>query len=175
MKNKYLIAKTALIYTLCVLLSGCCSALKQNVQDCAGSTPVVNNAVEKELLAAAKSIEGSLALLARSQEQNQVPLLNTAPLLTPEGGMSGTVDIDWTGPIEPLVGKLAEMTDYKLKVLGNQPGIPVIVSISQSNAIIADILKNAGMQAGKRVNIVVFPANRVIELRYATVGVTPAG
>ncbi len=126
--------------------------------------------VEQELLAAAKTIETSLALLARTQEESNVPLLNTAPLITPEGGMSGTVDVDWTGPIEPLVRKLADMTDYKLKILGNTPSIPIIVSISQDNAVIADIMKNAGMQAGKRANIVVFPANRVIELRYAKMG-----
>jgi defect-in-organelle-trafficking protein DotD len=62
------------------------------------------------------------------------------------------------------------MSDYKLKILGNAPAIPIIISISQNRAVIADILKNAGMQAGKRANIVVFPANRVIEIRYANVG-----
>lgn len=172
MKNKYLTAITAIL--ICGTLTGCGSALKKNIQTSAGTVPI-NSTVEKELLTAAKSVQSSLALLARTQEQNHVPLLNTAPLLTPEGGMSGTVDIDWTGPIEPLVQKLAEMTEYKVKVLGTEPGIPVIVSIAQNNAIIADILKNAGMQAGKRANIVVFPANRVIELRYASVGTNMNG
>ena len=50
--------------------------------------------------------------------------------------------------------------------MGTPTPIPIIVSITQSKAIVADILKNASLQAGKRVNIVVFPANRVIELRY---------
>ncbi len=135
----------------------------------AASVPM-NSAVEQELMQAARSVESSLALLASAQEQANVPLLNTAPLLTPEGGMSGTADIDWTGPIEPLIQKIAEMTDYKVKVLGNAPSIPIIISISQNKAILADILKNTGMQAGKRANIVVFPASRVIELRYAKMG-----
>lgn len=154
---------------VCSQLVGCSSALKSNVQSSAAKVPS-NSAVEKELISAAKSIESSLAMLARTQEQQHVPLLNTAPLITPEGGMSGTVDIDWTGPIEPLVRKLAEMTEYKIKVFGNEPGIPIIVSIAQEHAVVADVLKNAGMQAGKRANLVVFPANRVIELRYASVG-----
>lgn len=148
---------------------GCSSALKQNTYTSATKVPY-NSVVEQELITAAKKIETSLALLASAQEESNVPLLNTAPLITPEGGMSGTADIDWTGPIEPLVRKLADLTDYKVKVLGNTPAIPIIVSISEDCAVIADILKNAGMQAGKRANIVVFPANRVIEIRYAKLG-----
>jgi len=154
---------------LCQGLLGCSSALQKNADQNAAKV-ATNSNVEKELINAAKSIEASLALLARTQEENNVPLLNTAPLITPEGGMSGTADIDWTGPIEPLLRKLADMTDYKVKVLGNPPSIPIIVSISQDKTVIADILKNAGMQAGKRANIVVFPANRIIEVRYAAMG-----
>lgn len=150
-------------------LLGCSSALKTNTYTNASKVPY-NSVVEQELVTAAKKIETSLSLLASAQEDNNVPLLNTAPLITPEGGMSGTADIDWTGPIEPLVRKLADMTDYKVKVLGNSPSIPIVVSISQEAAVIADILKNAGMQAGRRANLVVFPANRVIEIRYAKLG-----
>ena len=167
MKNIYLTA--FLCSVLCLNLTGCNSALSKSTDYNTARTPI-NNDIAAELLAAAKSVESSLALLARNQDDSNIPLLNTAPLLTPEGGMSGTADIDWTGPIEPLVRKLADMTDYKLKILGNAPAIPIIVSISQDKAIIADILKNAGMQAGKRANIVVFPANRVIEVRYANIG-----
>lgn len=159
--------------TICIILGinllGCSSALRKNTTANSGKVPY-NSIVEQELVAAAKTIETSLALLAKTQAEENVPLLNTTPLLTPEGGMSGTADVDWTGPIEPLVRKLAQMTDYKIKVLGSAPAIPIIVSISQEKAVIADILKNAGMQAGKRANIVVFPANRVIEIRYAKMG-----
>jgi defect-in-organelle-trafficking protein DotD len=167
MKNIYL--KSIICLVLCSSLPGCNSALSKNTDYNLSKTPI-NNDIAAELVAAAKSIESSLAQLARNQDDNLIPLLNTAPLVTPEGGMSGTADIDWTGPIEPLVRKLADMTDYKIKVLGNAPGIPIIISISQEKAVIADILKNAGMQAGKRANIVVFPANRVIEVRYANMG-----
>lgn len=167
MKNIYLTA--IFCVSFCTNLVGCTSALNGNKATSTAKVPV-DKEVQKELIAAARSIESSLALLARTQADNNVPLLNTIPLITPEGGMGGTADIDWTGPIEPLIRKLADMTDYKLKILGSEPTIPIIVSISQDKAVIADILKNAGMQAGKRANIVVFPANRVIEVRYAAIG-----
>lgn len=158
---------------ICIIIGsnllGCSSALKKNAEANSAKVPY-NSLVEQELVAAAKKIETSLSLLASTQEESNMPLLNTIPLITPEGGMSGTADVDWTGPIEPLVRKLADMTDYKVKVLGSAPSIPIIISISQEDAIIADILKNAGMQAGKRANLVVFPANRVIEIRYAKLG-----
>lgn len=127
-----------------------------------------NKGIEKQLAETAESIERSLALLAMAQETNNPPLINTAPLITPEGGMGGTADIDWTGPLEPLLHKLAELTDYNLKFLGNEPTTPIIISITQNKAVIADIIKNAGLQAGKRANIMVFPANKIIELRYSS-------
>ena len=127
-----------------------------------------NKGLEKQLAETAESIERSLALLAMAQETNNPPLINTAPLITPEGGMGGTADIDWTGPIEPLLHKLADLTDYNLKFLGNDPTTPIIISITQNKAVIADIIKNAGLQAGKRATIMVFPANKIIELRYGS-------
>ena len=147
-----------------VLLCGCSLTKKKPVVDHLSHKN--NQDIEQQLLDTAQSIERSLALLAMSQEANNPPLINTAPLLTPEGGMGGTADIDWTGPIEPLLRKLADLTDYKLKVLGSEPSIPIIVSITQTKAVIADIVKNASLQAGKQANIMIFPANKIIELRY---------
>lgn len=126
----------------------------------------VNNDIGVQLVSSAKLIEKSLATLAASQEINNIPVLNTAPLITQEGGMGGTADIDWTGPIEPLLENIANMTNYSLKIMGNAPPIPIIVSVTQERAIVADILKNACLQVGKRANIIVFPANKIIELRY---------
>jgi defect-in-organelle-trafficking protein DotD len=81
--------------------------------------------------------------------------------------MGGFIDIDWTGPVGPFVEKIAKMTGYRVKTLGNEPAIPVVVSLTVKHAIIAEVLQNASFQAGRRVNILVFPSNRVIEVRYA--------
>jgi defect-in-organelle-trafficking protein DotD len=58
------------------------------------------------------------------------------------------------------------MTDYRLKVLGTEPAIPVLVSITARRGVIAEILQNAAFQAQKRAHVMVFPESRVIELRY---------
>lgn len=144
---------------------GCQPITPQDNGISAGSSVTASSA-ENQLLETATSIEHSLAVLASAQEAKSPPVIRTAPLITREGGMGGTADIDWVGPIAPLLRRVAEMTNYRVKVLGNPPAIPVVVTINAQNTVIADILQNASLQIGQRAQILVFPENRVIELRY---------
>ncbi len=82
-------------------------------------------------------------------------------------GMDALTSVDWSGPIEPLVKQLASAANYRLSVLGTKPGIPVLVTLYKKNTMLADILRDAGYQCGRRATVVVFPESRVIELRYA--------
>ena len=129
--------------------------------------PIQNDrALEQDLLRAAQSIERSLTTLASAQEAKSPPVIRTAALVTPEGGMGGKIDVDWVGPLFPLLNRIAELTHYRIKVLGREPALPIIVTVCQKGAIIADVLQNASFQAGVRAKILVFPENKVIELRY---------
>lgn len=129
--------------------------------------PTCSNAdIQNDLVLAANSIERSLNVLASAQEAESPPVINIAPLITPEGGMGGKVAIDWTGPVAPLIEKIAKMTDYRVKILGNEPAIPIIITINARDTMIAEILQNASFQSGKRAHILVFPNNHVIEVRY---------
>jgi defect-in-organelle-trafficking protein DotD len=122
--------------------------------------------IESQLLNTAQSIEQSLSTLAAAEKAESPPILNTAPLITSEGGMGGKVDVDWTGPIGPLVVKLGTLTNYRVKFLGSEPAIPILVAINAKQTAIADVLQNASLQTGKRAHILVFPASRLIEVRY---------
>jgi len=170
---------TTLIFAITGLLgaSGCSvfrnepceQRLKRSCDECNEEPPeatICNTGVETDLLAAANSIEKSLNTLAAAQEVESPPIINTAPLITPEGGMGGRVDIDWTGPVAPLINKIAKMTDYRVKFLGNEPAIPIVITITAKRTLLAEVLQNASFQAGKRAHILVFPENRVIEVRY---------
>ncbi len=123
--------------------------------------------VEYQLMKSAMSVEDSIRTLAGTQDIFTKNAINTDILVTPQGGMGELASIDWSGPIEPLLEKIGLMTRYRVKVLGPIPPIPVIVSISCRERLIADILKDTGLQAGKRANLVVYPTSRIIELRYA--------
>lgn len=142
------------------LLSGCAA---QAPHSKAHST----EALEQQLLSTAQAVESSLRTLAEAQQQPVTPLIDTAPLLTPQGGMGTATTLDWSGPIEPLLQRIAQMTHYRVKVLGPAPAVPVLISITAEREPIAHVLKNAGLQAGKRAHIVVYPATKVIELRYS--------
>ena len=133
---------------------------------CAKEDPSCIPCVEDQLVLSAKSIEKSLITLAAAEVAESPPILNTAPLVTPEGGMGGLVDIDWTGPVAPLVNKIACLTNYRVKILGNEPAIPIIVTITSKREVVANVLQNASLQAGKRAHILVFPCSRTIEVRY---------
>lgn len=153
----------SILIVMIVLNCGCTKFKQKPNQD---NTLNIESDISEQLVSSARSIEKSLATLAATQETNNIPVLNTIPLITNEGGMGSTADIEWTGPIEPLLEKICSMTNYNLKIMGNAPSIPIIVSITQEKAIIADILKNACLQAANRASVVVFPASKVVELRY---------
>lgn len=129
-------------------------------------TTFASSNIESQLLNTAQSIEQSLSTLAAAEKAESPPILNTAPLITSEGGMGGKVDIDWTGPIGPLIVKLGVLTNYRVKFLGSEPAIPILISINAKQTVIADVLQNASLQTGKRAHILVFPASRLIEVRY---------
>lgn len=150
--------KALLTIPLAILLFGCSQKPSYEVSD-----------IEYQLSQAALSIEDSLRTLAATQQIHAKNAINTDILITPEGGMGGFASIDWSGPIEPLLEKIAEMTRYRVKVLGPIPHIPLIVSISARERMVADILKDAGLQAGQRANLVVYPTSRIIELRYTAI------
>lgn len=122
--------------------------------------------VEAQLLATADSIDAALTTLAAAQKAESQPILNPAPLMTPEGGMGGLIDIDWAGPLGPLVDKIATLTNYRVKFLGTEPAIPILVTITAKRAIVAEVLQNASFQASKRAEVLVFPESHVIEVRY---------
>jgi defect-in-organelle-trafficking protein DotD len=122
--------------------------------------------------------EHSLAEAAFSVSRSMVDLAETAqaahplPTLTPPPspasyGMGGLTTIDWSGPVQPLLKQIANAANYRLRVLGTAPAIPVIVTIYSKNVMLGDALRDVGFQCGRRASVVVYPESRVIELRYA--------
>lgn len=152
--------------TATVLLSSLLAGCGAKTPSATPMVRVVPPQVSEQLIAAAGAIEGSLRQLALTKRTYSLPTINTAPLITPEGGMGGTIDLNWIGPIAPLIKKLSDATDYKIKVLGKTPAIPIVVSIAQKNMVIADVFKDAALQINKRATIMIYPTSRIVELRY---------
>jgi defect-in-organelle-trafficking protein DotD len=125
------------------------------------------NRAEASLAEASYSMSRSIVDLAETaQAAHPLPVL--APPPSPATyGMAGLTTIDWSGPIEPLLKQIAIASNYRLRVLGTSPAIPVLVSVYSKNVMLGDVLRDVGYQGGRRAAVVVYPGSRVIELRYA--------
>lgn len=122
---------------------------------------------ETSLAEASYSVSRAISSLSETAQAAH-PLPDLVPPPNPASyGMAGLTSIDWSGPIEPLLKQIAKVTGYRLCVLGTPPAIPVIVTLYDKNRMIADVLRDAGYQCGRRASVVIFPESRVIELRYA--------
>ena len=146
-----------------ICISGCVSEPKVTIV----SSPTGTRAAETKLADAADSVSKSLRELAEIERATHPQAKLPSPVEPDLIGMGQLASIDWSGPIGPLVKKIADAAHYKVHVLGSNPAIPILVSISAKDTTLADILRDAGFQCGNKATIVVYPASKIIELRYA--------
>jgi defect-in-organelle-trafficking protein DotD len=150
--------KFALILITFLALSACASAPP-------AQRPITGT--EVALSEASYSVSRSIVKLSEIAQASR-PLSVLEPPPNPASyGMGELTSVDWSGPVEPLIKQLANASNYRLRVLGRKPAIPVLVTINSKNTMLADVVRDVGYQCGRRANVVVFPDSRVIELRYA--------
>ena len=125
-----------------------------------------NDIASIQLAEAANSVSRSLIELAKIEQSVLPPdkeLINSAPL-----NLRGTVSVNWPGgPIEPLLQNLVKRMQFKLRILGARPQIPLMVTVSTKNAPLGNMLRDLDYQCGHRARISVLPKERVVELSYA--------
>lgn len=155
-------AKKLATISIIIFLAGCAEPVPPKPDTSVNS----DDAAQVKLAEAAVSVSNSLTELAQMEKA----IHPAAPVPTPPDpnsiGMGQLASVNWTGPIEPLIRKIAGATHYRVRVLGKSPAIPAIVSINAHNIPLADILRDASFQAAKKVDVVLYPRRRIIELRY---------
>ncbi|HAF87666.1 MAG TPA: hypothetical protein DCG13_03795 [Legionellales bacterium] len=122
-----------------------------------------------KLAEAASSISESMYEIAKVEKViypehkgNSKNIPNTYALQT-------RASVDWASPVEELTKKIAHAAHYRFRVLGQEPAIPVLVSLSVKDQNLADILRNIDYQAGSKAMLRVYPKTQVVELRYAKI------
>lgn len=126
-----------------------------------------NDTAAVQLAEAARSVSSSLNEL-KSLEKASSPPIKPLPYPTSSGGLDKIIaSVDWSGPIEPLLQRIAKLAHYKLEIIGRKPAVPILVTISSQNTPLTYIVRNADLQAGVKANIAVYPGIETIELRYA--------
>ncbi|OGT48796.1 MAG: hypothetical protein A3E82_08270 [Gammaproteobacteria bacterium RIFCSPHIGHO2_12_FULL_38_11] len=164
--------KLILLPSLLFLLTSCSSGKKivdLNLQYLpAHSVPVetTNQEAQAQIAEAATAVGQSLQELSAVQMTVHPPQKLQKPFNPKAIGMSKLASVSWTGPVKPLLKKIAQATNYKLRVIGREPNLPVLVSIDVNNKPIADILRNVMYQVVMKANIAVYPKSHTIELRY---------
>jgi len=145
------------------------ACLSLSLEACGPTPPTPPNIsnVDASLSEASYSVSRNISTLSETaQAAHPLPQLDPPP--NPASfGMAGLTSVDWSGPVETLVRQLAKAANYRVRILGTSPAIPVLVTVYDKNMMLADILRDVGYQCGRRATIVVFPDSRVIELRYA--------
>lgn len=144
-----------------VLLVSCTHSIRK---------PPVNNPSDDaniKLAEAAVSVSDSMMEMARVEKVITPPHKDNTLTIPNAFNLQARASVDWSGPIEELTARVAKAAHYKIRVLGNDPSIPILISISAKDKSLAEILRDIDYQAGKKAYIHVYPNSQVIELRYA--------
>ena len=152
----------SMIPLLCIL-AGCAQYQKVDQQLVAEPDPVA-----LRLAAAVDRASTALQTLASvEQARNPGVSIQAAPSAPKE--LRQAVSVDWVGPVEALARSLADRAGYQLQVNGDKPPVPVVVSVQAREKSVIEVLRDLGLQVGRRAEIVVDPDRRIVELNYAPV------
>lgn len=161
-----------LLLPLSILLVGCSSSPRTVKLDLTyvtkGSVPVnsIDKSAQANMAESSTSISHSLQELAAIKQASHPDLRIPNTYNAGELHMTQRTSINWTGPVEPLLKKVAKAGHYKLVVVGAKPVIPVLVAIDKRNKPLADVFHDIRYQVVDKAQILIFPAKNVIELRY---------
>jgi len=100
---------------------------------------------------------------ARSHNVSVDPIVNAPPELM------RAMTIQWVGPADQILKKLAERASYSFLAVGDRPPVPIVVNVDVTNEPVIDLLRNVGLQMGVRGDVKVDSVRRIIELQYAPV------
>ena len=119
-----------------------------------------------KLAEAASSISRSMLEMARVVKDVNPPNKDNVLTIPSAYNLQSRASVDWSGPIQELTAQIAKAAHYRLRVLGREPAVPVLISMNVKDVSLAEILRDIDYQAGKKATIHVYPNSQVVELRY---------
>ncbi len=122
-----------------------------------------------KLAEAANSVSDSMLQMARIEKVITPPNKDNALTIPNAYNLQARASVDWAGPIAELTSRIAKAAHFRLRILGKEPAIPVLISLDIQDESLAEILRDIDYQAGKKAYIHVYPNSQVVELRYAKI------
>ncbi len=120
-----------------------------------------------KLAEAATAVSGSMLEMARVEKVVIPPSADNLQTIPNTRNLATHASVDWSGPIGEVTARITKAANYKLRILGHPPAIPVLISLTTQDKPLAEILRDIDYQAGQKASIHVYPNNQVVELRYA--------
>ncbi|MDD3372030.1 MAG: DotD/TraH family lipoprotein [Alphaproteobacteria bacterium] len=115
---------------------------------------------------AAKALD-TIANIEQQRNPNIPPMQQDISSASP--ALMQPVSLRWSGPIEQVSRILAERAGLRFRSSGRIPGIPLVVNVDAYQQPILHILRDIGLQAGSRADLLVDQNEGVVEVRYAAV------
>ena len=106
------------------------------------------------LTEAAVRAEAAYTTLARIREAGNPVAAAPVPRLVPPALLK-PVTLEWVGPLETVTADLAAHAGYSFEVSGAPPPVPLIVTLKVAGRPLILVLRDAGLQAGKRALVTV--------------------
>lgn len=120
-----------------------------------------------KLAEAANSVSDSMLAMARVEKVITPPSKDNTLTIPNTYNLQAKASVDWSGPITEITERIANAGHFRLRVLGQPPAIPILISLNLKDESLAEILRDIDYQAGAKANIYVYPNSQVVELRYA--------
>lgn len=129
--------------------------------------PALKQNVDSQLTAAAQeAVAGIRTLDLVERAKGPAPAPEIQESAVPPALLAEMTEINWSGPVEPLLSDLAHRAGYAWVPPLHTPVTPAMVSLSSNKTTVAKALEDVGLQIDKFATIVVDPNKQSITLRY---------
>ena len=155
--------KLSVLLLASILITGCASGTIYK-------KPPANNPSDDasiKLAEAANSVSDSMIDMARVEKVITPPTKDNTMTIPNAYNLQARASVDWSGPIAEVTDRVAKAAHFRLRILGQVPAVPILISLDMKDQSLAEILRNIDYQAGKKAYIHVYPNSEVVELRYA--------
>lgn len=150
---------------LATLIAGCATTQRGTASD-------EQDPAYQMLLKSARNIEQSLTLLSEAEQYEKMKQNPTQPRIFKQiPGMEQVVTMPWQGTLEQAVVRLVNFSGFTPKFVGKPPAVPILIQIGREPATVSDHLRNLGIQAGTRADLVVDPAHKIVAVVYGNGGI----
>lgn len=122
-----------------------------------------------KLAEAANSVSDSMLEMTRIEKVITPPSADNTLTIPNAYNLQARASVDWSGPIAEITEQIAHAAHFRVRILGQAPAVPILISLNLKDQSLAEILRDIDYQAGNKAYIHVYPNSQVIELRYANI------